>query len=223
MSEIVGPYGGFPFFGTLLGLFRDGHLIDGDDDIDFAIDSSKLDRFLQDISSDSRFELMSSSEYEGVKVQISLGYTSVAGESIVCDVFGYIWETNCAIFPVHWRDEVTNQQKWLRVPWSESLECELRQYLKPKGTRNDKLKPLIEFLYGVRWDSKLLKNVDYRVEIRNGRPEYEYFRGIKRLRLKAAHSFLARVNHQNPKFPLIVLLRIGAHLPKRLKDMFFRH
>jgi hypothetical protein len=43
--ETISPHGGFPFFGTLLGLFRDGKLIDGDDDLDFAMETARLKIF----------------------------------------------------------------------------------------------------------------------------------------------------------------------------------
>jgi hypothetical protein len=42
LSKIIIPAGGFPFFGTLLGLTRNGMMIQGDDDIDFACDSNML-------------------------------------------------------------------------------------------------------------------------------------------------------------------------------------
>jgi hypothetical protein len=226
VSKVISDFSGFPFFGTLLGLFRDGHLIDGDDDLDFAMNSADIEKFISHINQDSRFLILAKTHCLEEIVQVSFEFKLSENRAILCDVYGYIAEKNHLLFPVHWRDESNNPSKWLRVPISYNSIRMLESYYNskhPEVLTSSEIREIIIFLYGERWDARLLKNVDYRVDIYQGAPMYDYFPAIKRYRLKFSYSILVWLDKNKSNLWVQGFRRMLAFSPKWIKTAFFRH
>jgi|688.fasta_scaffold658300_1 hypothetical protein len=170
LSKIIIPAGGFPFFGTLLGLTRNGMMIQGDDDIDFACDSNML--FTIVVLIESNFNVLT--QLDIVDHETGAGAISMVlkfDDNLVhLDIYSYISNDSFCIFPVHWTDQRSVVENWLKVPAELIDACRKYLLIKSSDFKITDLEELCGYLYGNRWKESLRKNVDYVHILKDGVP-----------------------------------------------------
>jgi hypothetical protein len=169
VHELVGPLGCVPFFGTLLGLVRDGRVISGDDDIDFACSTGTL----QEVTVQIRLSFKVHHEVDMVDPLTGAGARSmildISGKLVHLDFYAYTELQEKVVFQVHWTDQRTNASNWLQVPLLLFSPLANSSY----GNFYSQLPNFIalcSFLYGPQWNLRLRKNIDYTHELVSGVP-----------------------------------------------------
>ncbi len=154
----------FAFFGTLLGLEREGHLIQGDDDVDIYVDIRHRDEAL-DALSNNGFEMTENCdpdfaqfgrEFDGHDTLLDLYFYEDAGE-VITEKWNFkgparrpehmLKVPKSLLFPVAWRN-------FEGVPIALPADAD--------GT--------CAWLYGPEWRTPRQKNVGYKVDIQDGVP-----------------------------------------------------
>lgn len=170
ISEIITPIGCFPFFGTLLGLSRNGLMIQGDDDIDFACDSTLLDTAVEAVR--SNFNVIS--QLDIVDGGTGAGAFSLIlqfdGNLIHLDLYSFLSDDNFCTFPVHWTDQRNVSENWLTVPKQLMDACSNYSLMRSLQFKTKELEELCKYLYGTRWTEPLRKNIDYIHTLEGGVP-----------------------------------------------------
>jgi len=160
----------FPFFGTLLGIVRDGSLIDGDDDVDIYVHHKNYD-LVKSILHDNGFEIdynqspndtpyfiQIESTHDGVNIRIDFYfYTDSEDGNFIHEAFSYNY-SNISF------QRITRIPKPLIFPLIE-LEYIGIIIAVPKYSEI-----VCDFLYGSDWREPKEKDVDYKLSIVSGRP-----------------------------------------------------
>lgn len=172
----------FPFFGTLLGLARNGNLIDLDDDIDFACDSRDFDYITAEIEKnfviETKLRLIDPDTGAGAQSYV----ISFSNSLLHLDIYFFLASENECIFPVHWTDQRFRPDKWLRVPLE--LVSKVRKWESGESlSQNDNysVSDICFFLYGENWAIRQRKNIDYIHSVQNGIPFVRKTRPFERM------------------------------------------
>ena len=170
VSSLVHGLGGYPFFGTALGIIRNGEVLDNDDDVDFIIPVSSRKRLEEYLQKEPGVKFTFVTEWI---IQVSW---RVSKERILAD-FYFFWEDEDDVrllwnfFGTPWRPKTH-----LLVPKSHLREI---HYSSVKGFLVDG-STLASYLYGPRWQEPMRKNIDYEIRLKKNRPTYTYPRAIGR-------------------------------------------
>ena len=160
----------FVFFGTLLGLIREGRPITGDDDVDF---------YVNEIFYDSVCELLDSM---GLIVDFSnhpnhtKHFIQVSGRldkiEIRVDFYFYDASTddNFLLEPWNFSGSPDNENKLLKLPKPLVFPLKVKKYLGTEIFVPQFSEIVCEFLYGKNWTIPKTKKIDYRVAMVGGRP-----------------------------------------------------
>lgn len=151
----------FVFYGSMLGLCRDGRMIDGDDDVDFLVDDRYYDQTLSLLSRNG-------CRPRNLMRSVFSYFTARGGSQI--DLYFYKNAENSLI------------EKW-NFCGSELKEIHIPKHLvlpvaDVDGIKcpND-MKSCCEYLYGTLWRTRLEKNSDYHISVVDGKPVVEYRNG----------------------------------------------
>ena len=179
-NSLLGKYKPFVFYGTLLGLVRDGGFIKNDDDIDFLIDIKFKQKVLNKLKSLKEFKINRkfTNKYFVQLINKNKSYT------VCIDFYFYInpKNTNYIIDKHNWLSTIESSKHHLHIP---------KKLIFPlKKNRNFKQlyfpfkpKALCEFLYGLSWSKPLGKGTGYRMEILDNKPKLiqrSYLGGLTR-------------------------------------------
>ena len=160
----------FPFYGSLLGIVRDGSLIDGDDDVDILVHHKNYD-LVKSILHDNGFEIDYNQipnhtpyffqiigTYNGVNIRIDFYfYTDSEDDNFIHEAFSYN-HSNISF------QRITRIPKPLIFPLIE-LEYMGMTILTPKHSDI-----ICDFIYGADWRKPKEKGVDYKLSIVAGKP-----------------------------------------------------
>ena len=160
----------FAFFGTLLGLTRDGKPIDGDDDVDFYVNKNdylSVRKLLNSIGLKINYSewpnhtdnfIQASGLLENIEIRVDFYFfDSDADENFLIEKWNFAAQPN-------------NHKLILKIPKPLIYPIVKKSYL-----GNDICVPkhsdiICEFLYGIDWKIPKKKGVDYKVAIVGGRP-----------------------------------------------------
>lgn len=160
----------FPFFGTLLGIVRDGCLIDGDDDVDIYVHHKNYD-LVKSILHDSGFEIDCTQSpndtpyflqiigaHDGVNIRIDFYfYTDSEDGNFIHEAFSY-------------NRLDTSFQRIIRIPKPLMFPLTQLEYMGLPILTPKYSDIICDFLYGVDWREPKEKNVDYKMSMVSGRP-----------------------------------------------------
>jgi hypothetical protein len=167
--RVVQPFGCVPFFGTLLGLGRDGGLIAGDDDIDFICELETLNAVTEKIRSSFKVVMV----VDTLESQFGAGTRTFViqfpSNLMHVDLYCPRIVNEQSLFPCHWYDSRHDERGWLRVPNSMIDAIRAHDYSKI-GEPFLKLQPLCNYLYGPGWQQPSRKNIDHVHALINGVP-----------------------------------------------------
>lgn len=159
------------FYGTALGIQRNNDILDHDDDVDFIINSSKINE-VKTILSSAGFSpsvfshgifLQMTRVLDGTLTYVDFySYTQI-NEDTLMDMWNFrgiinsqkthLYFDKSMLLPTK---EHNFQNKIIRVPNDINLTC--------------------EFLYGTRYKETLIKGLDYIMEVKNNKPHISYLR-----------------------------------------------
>jgi len=177
---------GIPFFGTLLGLIRNGRPIDGDDDVDFLLPITARSKLIELIhNSDFKFTPFFYLEPDCEDtIQVQKDYEN---HELIVDFYFYTQdlEENC-ILKWHFFDARFEPNNFLRFS-KKFIESQLTSDF---GSINVALpkKPeeIVEFLYGREWKKPVAKHISYEMLMINGKPKVKviYIKLFRKLKIQ---------------------------------------
>lgn len=178
-SEALKDVEHFVFFGTLLGLVREGQPVDGDDDVDFYVNHTERKKVLNVIAS------------LGVTINFSVPpnntehfvqcHGTVKDKLVRADFYFYNSDL----------DEENLVEKWnflarphdpkmaLKVPKALVFPLVDRAMFGVNVRMPSNPTALCEFLYGENWRTPMRKFVDYTVQVSNGRSQIQALNNAK--------------------------------------------
>lgn len=165
--------GMIPFFGTLLGLVRDGGAIEGDDDLDFIcpLDQVKTNAERLALAYDGQIRFggfLDSSPY------VATIRLAPAGKPITFDIFGYLEDGEHLVLPANWFNIEGSNKHHLKLPSKllfplTEVNISGGQFLFPCSPEET-----LAFLYGPKWQQPLSKGVHYSTKLIDGVPSVVY-------------------------------------------------
>jgi hypothetical protein len=158
------------FFGTMLGLHREGDVIDGDDDCDFLVPSSLYNNIK---------ELLISCGYEITYYDVKDHFTqfkSKIGETDVLVDFYYYFDYDEEFILDKWNfyGELNNKEKWMLIPKKYLFDFQKIKYKGALISMPKDPEQLCQYLYGERYREKLIKYVEYTTNMVNNKPQTIY-------------------------------------------------
>ena len=175
-----------PFFGTLLGLVRQGSSIEGDNDLDFCIPEESLREATFNLRENGWLEIRSIADSNG---QVWLRtFQAPYGSDIVVDLYVFSKSEDKLVFRQHWLVEnIEDPSEYLLVP-SKQVEWLFEVSIKNVTLlgADPKVDALLCFLYSDCWRSPARKWIDYVVQVRDGIPEYHFVRPWLKIWRRAA-------------------------------------
>ena len=158
----------FPFFGTLLGIVRDGSLIDGDDDVDIYVHHKNYD-LVKSILHDNGFEI----DYNQNPNHTPYFFQIIGahdGVNIRIDFHFYIDSDDDLFIEDWWRHTTSNGiEDILRIPKPFIFPLKGIEYKNILITIPNHSDILCDFLYGKNWRLPQQKGVEYVIFTFEGR------------------------------------------------------
>ncbi len=169
-SRIMSNVEHFVFFGTLLGLIRDGNLIENDDDIDLYVnikDREKLIQILKDNSIYVDLDLKVNKNKSFLQVK-----RDINNKNAIVDFYFYEDDLDEYHIIEKWNFEGGTHKvsEHLRIP--KIFIHPIKQKKIKSININFPAEPiyLCEFLYGKNWKVKMKKDSEYVIKVIDGKP-----------------------------------------------------
>jgi len=210
VSPWIEDLGGKPFFGTILGLIREGAPLKSDDDVDFILPLDNRGRALDKILSLQGARLTLLTDWV-IQFELNCG-----GDVTAVDLYFYTVESEDLRLPWHFLGTPWLANSHLLVPKKLLIDI---VYV-PLGRYEVKSAALAEYLYGPRWEQPLTKFIDYEIFIKENRP-VAYFPGaFRRLARRSLQKTL-----EGPPWckKLRFLPMLFALRPRNLLELVWHH
>lgn len=182
MSAKIHHLGGYPFFGTALGIVRNGGVLELDDDVDFIVpqeNRASLEHFLM-AQKDLKFTLITD-------WIIQVCWT-ISSEDVLLDFYFFWEEVDDLRLPWNFYGTPWRNRSHLLVPKKYLAELEFSEGEGFFASGNS----IASYLYGPRWKQPMRKNVDYEIRFRKNRPRYFYPSSLGRLARERALLLLRK-------------------------------
>ena len=164
LSKLVNELGGVPFFGTALGIIRNGTVLPEDDDVDFILPVTNRHNLLSYLESDPTVTFTFFTEWI---VQVSL---QIEHEIVLIDFYFY-WDEG---------DDIRLPWNFYGTPWRQKTHLYIPKVLlselifEPDVGFISKGNTIASYLYGKKWNTPLRKLIDYEINLKRNRPSYIY-------------------------------------------------
>jgi hypothetical protein len=157
------------FFGTALGIHRDGDVLLKDDDIDILASSSDyLDIKSRLLSNGYDLPIDADNTFSQYTNQIS-------GKTSLVDFYFYEdYDENHVIEKWNFSGQHLNPNNHLVIPKSILFDIKTIDYFGTKLKIPNDLESVCIWLYGQRYREPLRKNIDYMVGVENNKPKIVY-------------------------------------------------
>lgn len=209
-SRLVQSLGGYPFFGTALGIIRNGAVLPDDDDVDFILPFSSKKKLMEKLVQESSITFKLVTEWF---VQTSF---TESQEEIILD-FYFFWDEGRDIrLPWNFYGTPWRPESHLLVPKRILSEVGMSSSGNFVASGNS----IASYLYGDRWAEPMTKGIDYEIRIVRNRPRYRYpgpigrFARTRVLKLEGRNSM---ANNFSRRLWLIVVLNPIGFL-KQIRD-----
>jgi len=170
LSKILQNIEYFVFFGTLLGLTREGKPIEGDDDIDCYVNISHQSNLIKTLAkngikinrntpwnqTEHFFQVFVQTDIEIIAVDFYF-YDSQMDED-------YIWEK------WNFHGSPSEHKTWMKTPKPFIFPIQLEKFGDQTIPVPNKKKLSCEWLYGSTWKSPKKKKLEYQIKVFSGRP-----------------------------------------------------
>ena len=194
-APLLTTLGAVPFFGTLLGLTRNGKPIENDDDVDFILPLEFRGQ-IEKLVSESDYEIVYDDRIKKNPWCIQ-AQKIINSEILVVDFYFYTVnsELEKLVLPFNFFNEWKNSDFHLHVPLALIFPL-IRLPINSKMLNYpNKSQELVEFLYGPRWNIPLDKQIDYRLQMKDNAPFYRYPSKLEKW-LIFSWRFLKKLNHK---------------------------
>jgi hypothetical protein len=162
----------FVFYGSLLGLEREGDIIENDDDIDILVnrkDSGKLLRNLRQTNVDFEERRDPAHKMHFLQVARKLQETEV-----IADFYFYTVpeDQDYIVEPWNFFGDIENPDRAIHIPKELVFPIVSRTFFDSEVPFPAKAESLCHFLYGKSWRTPLVKGEEYQMLIRDNRPVF---------------------------------------------------
>jgi hypothetical protein len=173
-APILDEFGAIPFFGTLLGLTRDGKLIENDDDVDFILPfehRSQVEQLI--LASEYRTIYSHGVEENPWCIQAQ---KNIDSHTLVIDFYFYHLNSSQTkiVLPFNFFNNWNDSHFHLHVPINLVFPLIKRSFGITVINFPQQSEALVRFLYGSKWDVPLNKFIDYRLKMISNEPNYRF-------------------------------------------------
>lgn len=159
----------FIFFGTLLGLTRDGAPIKGDDDVDFYVNAKDRDALIQKLT---ELDIEIESDYPNNTPHFLNIQKDFGDHKLSADFYFFDSEKDDDYLLEHWNftGDFNNPRNTLKLPKIFVYPIAVEIYRNAPIKLPNRTNLINEFLYGPNWRIPAQKKIDYDIRIVGGRP-----------------------------------------------------
>ena len=160
----------FVFFGTLLGLVREGDIIPHDDDVDFYVPIEQREAVIELLTGKDFFIRWEKAwNQHDCFLQLNRCFNDI--ETCV-DFYFYQSNAKTDFILDRWNVSGTpdNKDTYIHIPKSMIFPLKTQRFFDSDIAMPAKGEGLCEFLYGNDWQKPLIKHIDYQPMVRNNRP-----------------------------------------------------
>ena len=158
------------FYGTMLGLHRDGDVIDGDDDCDFLA-PTKLYEDIKKTFVTNGYKVTSND----LKDTFTQFTTKIDSKDVLIDVYYYFdYDDDYILEKWNFAGQHFNKNRWLLIPKKELFDLKKIKYKDIYVNVPGNSEFMCKFLYGEKYKENLIKSIDYRTTIVNNKPKIIY-------------------------------------------------
>lgn len=163
----------FPFFGTLLGLTRNGDVIPHDDDVDVYVNINDRDRLLK-LLAESEFRIDLQHEHNSTKWFLQAVREDSDAPSYV-DFYFYEddIEVGCVVERWNFSGDWEDGENHLHVPRNLIYPISEAEFFSVRIPMPANPAGCCQYLYGGEWRRPLMKRLGYSTEIVNNVPQIE--------------------------------------------------
>ncbi|MDA8654792.1 hypothetical protein N9M50_06705 [Alphaproteobacteria bacterium] len=170
LPTIMGDVEYFVFFGTLLGLTRDGIPIENDDDIDCYVNVSHQSKLIDNLTEhgieiDQRLPWNRTEHFFQVFLQTDMNKIAVDFYFYDTHIDGdYIWEK------WNFHGSPSENRTWMKIPKPFIFPIQHETFENIIVPVPNKKKLTCEWLYGSSWKTPKKKKLEYQINVFSGRP-----------------------------------------------------
>ena len=169
-TNIISDLDYFIFFGTLLGLVREGNLIENDDDIDFYVNLKERDKLINILRNNSvTVDLELAVNKNCSFLQVS---REINKKNAIADFYFFEDDLDDHNIIEKWNFEggTNDPSKHLRIPKIFTHPTQKKNINSTEINFPAQPVYLCEFLYGKDWQLKMKKDTEYVIKVVNGKP-----------------------------------------------------
>jgi hypothetical protein len=170
MSEVLKGVEHAVFFGTLLGLVREGRLVEYDDDIDIYVNSRHREEVVSRLFN-LGYEIDFSSFPNKTKYFLQFS-RAIDGLEGYIDIYFYDKDTDEEFIWDYWSwfGQAESPQTYLKVKKELFFPIRTMEFFGVTINVPNEKNQIVEYLYGKHWNQPLKKGTEYKIKLINNKP-----------------------------------------------------